>query len=118
MIDRNFAERFARDWAAAWNDRDLDAVLMHYADGVVFQSPRISRVLGVDQPSLEGKEALRDYWTEALEKAPRLYFEIDRVLIGSDAVTILYTNHREEYVAETFLFGDDRRVRLSVVAYD
>ena len=36
------ADSFAREWVAAWNDHDLDAVLSHYADGVVFHSPRIA----------------------------------------------------------------------------
>lgn len=118
MIDRNFSETFARDWTAAWNDRDLDAVLAHYAEEAAFHSPRISRVLNTDQTSLQGRDALRAYWEKALEAAPQLYFEFDRVLTGSDALTILYTNHRDERVAETFLFDESGRVRLSIAAYD
>ena len=39
------------------------------------------------------------------------------MLTSSDAITLLYTNHREELVAETFLFDDDGEVRGSVAAY-
>ena len=118
MTDRNFAERFAREWAQAWNDRDVDAILRHYAEDAVFHSPRIARVLGETRPAIEGKEALRTYWTAALEKAPSLYFEVDRVLVGADALTILYTNHRDETVAETFIFNAARLVQTSAAAYD
>ncbi len=32
-------------------------------------------------------------------------------------MTILYTNHREELVAETFIFDPDGRVARSVASY-
>ena len=32
-------------------------------------------------------------------------------------VTILYTNHRQQTVAETFVFGDGAKVMLSVATY-
>lgn len=117
MTDRNFAERFAREWAQAWNDKDIEAILRHYSDDVVFHSPRIALLLGSDKPSVEGKDALRAYWAAALEKSPALYFEVDRVFVGADALTILYTNHRDETVAETFVFNTARRVRLSAATY-
>jgi ketosteroid isomerase-like protein len=118
MPDRNKAEAFARAWLAAWNDRDIDRILSHYSDGVVFHSPRIARVMGTGAPSVSGKAALRDYWTEALKRAPELFFELEAVLTSSDALTLLYTNHREERVAETFLFDAHGEVREAVAAYD
>jgi len=118
MLDRNKAEAFARAWLAAWNDRDIDRILSHYSDGVVFHSPRIAHVLGNGAPSVAGKAALRDYWTEALKRAPELFFELEAVLTSSDALTLLYTNHREERVAETFLFDVHGEVREAVAAYD
>jgi hypothetical protein len=30
------AADFARDWVTAWNDRDVEAVLGHFADDAVF----------------------------------------------------------------------------------
>lgn len=102
---------------SAWNDRDIDRILAHYADGVVFHSPRIALVMGSGAASVSGKAALRDYWTKALERSPGLFFELESVLTSSDAITLLYTNHREELVAETFLFDDDGEVRGSVAAY-
>lgn len=117
MIDRTQAETFARDWMAAWNDRDIDRILSHYSDGVVFHSPRIALVMGNNAASVSGKAALRDYWTKALARSPELFFELENVLTGSDAVTLLYTNHREDLVAETFIFDADGEVRESIAAY-
>lgn len=117
MLSRGFAESFARDWLAAWNDRDIDRILSHYSEEIIFHSPRIARVMENEAMSLFGKKALRDYWTKALGLAPQLFFELDDILVGSDALTILYTNHREELVAETFVFGPEGKVVRSIAAY-
>lgn len=36
------ARKLAEDWVAAWNARDLDAVMSHYSPEVVFESPRVA----------------------------------------------------------------------------
>ena len=117
MIDTEKAQAFAREWVKAWNDHDLEAILSHYAEDVVFHSPRIRIVTGRDVDFVSGKAALRAYWGAALERLRNLYFEIDQVLPGSDALTILYTNERSQYVAETFVFDGDRKVVRSIAAY-
>jgi len=33
----------AEDWAAAWNARDLDRIIAHYADDVEFEANRVVR---------------------------------------------------------------------------
>src|SRR5579872_2845732 len=103
-MERARAERFTRDWLAAWNAHDLAAILAHYAEDVVFHSPRIATLLGTAKPSVHGKAELADYWSRALAMSPELRFELNSVLVGSDALTILYRNQRGEEVAETVIF--------------
>jgi ketosteroid isomerase-like protein len=117
MIDADQAQAFAREWVKAWNDHDLEAILSHYAEDVVFHSPRIRLVTGQNVDALHGKAALRDYWGRALGLARDLYFEVDQVFAGSDALTIVYTNHRQQSVAETLVFGAGGKVTRSVAAY-
>jgi hypothetical protein len=117
MIDASFAERFAHEWAKAWNDHDLEAILAHYSETIEFHSPRIREVTGEAIDSVSGKPALRAYWGQALELARDLFFEVDQVFLGSDALTIVYTNHRQQIVAETFVFGPDKTVVRSIAAY-
>ena len=52
MIDADKAQAFAREWVKAWNDHDLEAILSHYAEDVVFHSPRIRMVTGKDVDSV------------------------------------------------------------------
>jgi ketosteroid isomerase-like protein len=89
---------------AAWNAHDLAAILAHYAEDIVFHSPRIADVLDTPASSVSGKAALRDYWTRALALTPALKFELESVLVGSDALTILYRNQQGQQVAETLVF--------------
>ena len=66
------ASAFVEGWIAAWNRRDLDAVLAHYAPDIRFFSPIAAEVAGA--AAIEGKEALNAYWRDALEKYDRLQF--------------------------------------------
>jgi len=116
-LTADFARAFARDWTQAWNDHDLDAILDHYVEDVEFHSPRIRQVMGRETDLIVGKGALRMYWSKALEMSRDLYFEVEQVLTGSDALTIVYVNHRSQTVAETFVFTPEGKVRSSVACY-
>jgi len=117
MIDRPWAEEFAKDWRASWHARDLDALLSHYSPNVVFRSPLISKVLGDDKAFVTGVAELRAYWRKALDANKELHFEINHVLIGSDAITISYRNHRGQEVAETLVFDAQRKITEGIVTY-
>lgn len=116
-MDADAAQTFARDWVKAWNDHDLEAILSHYAEDVVFHSPRVRLVTGRDVDFVTGKAELRAYWSTALDRLRNLFFEIEQVLPGSNALTILYTNERSQQVAETFIFNPAGKVERSIAAY-
>ncbi len=58
---------FVAQWIDAWNARDIEAVLTHYADDVVFTSPTALRFVPETGGTVHGKHALRSYWTVALD---------------------------------------------------
>ena len=117
MIDRPFAEHFAKEWIDVWNSHDLDAILSHYADDVVFRSPRIAQVMNEPVDFVTGKPALARYWGKALSLAKDLHFTFERLYIGSDSLTIAYRNHRGQNAAETFVFDASGRVKESIATY-
>jgi ketosteroid isomerase-like protein len=117
MLDRTRAERFAADWIAAWNSHDLDVILSHYADAIVFHSPRIALVMGEAIDCVAGKPALARYWGKALAESKDLHFTLERLYVGSDSLTIAYHNHRGQQVAETFVFDGAGIVVESIGAY-
>ncbi len=58
MIDKKFAEHFARDWIDSWNSHDLDRILAHYSDQFEMSSPVIIQIAGEPSGTLNGKEAI------------------------------------------------------------
>ena len=58
MLDKTFAERFAAEWIAAWNSRDLDRVLSHYTDDFEMSSPYIAQVAGEASGKLKARKLL------------------------------------------------------------
>jgi hypothetical protein len=106
----------AEAWIAAWNARDLDAILSHYASDIVFLSPYAERVIGTGR--VVGIDALRAYWRRGLDANPDLHFKLDGVLVGFEALTILYRNHRGQQVAETLEFGGTGAVVRSFACYE
>jgi hypothetical protein len=110
-------ETFAADWVAAWNGRDLDAILGHYADGVVFTSPFAARLTG--DGTVRGKEALRAYFAAALAKFPNLHFRLRHALSGVNSLVLLYESVENLLAAELFEFdasGKVSRVRCHYTA--
>ena len=110
-------QTFAEEWIAAWNKHDLDRILCHYAQNVVFRSPRIALVTGNATCVVRGIDALRAYWQQALDRNPNLRFELERVYASKDAITIAYRNHRGQNAAETLIFDELGLVTEGLAAY-
>src|SRR5271170_703220 len=73
-MDRAWAQKFVDSWEQGWNAHDLERVLSHFADDVVFTSPVAAQLLGDSDGVIRGKAALREYWTEGLRRIPDLRF--------------------------------------------
>jgi ketosteroid isomerase-like protein len=101
---------FSAAWEAAWNAHDLDALLAHFHDDVVFTSPVAARILPDTGGVVRGKDALRTYWTEGLRLIPDLHFTVLDVHAGVTALVIRYRNQRDDLVDEVLVFDDDALV--------
>ena len=99
-MDQDAASRFASRWLIAWNAHDLEAVLAHFAEDVVFTSPVAAHLLPATGGVLTGKAALREYWSRGLEHIPDLRFTIEAVYAGLSIVVINYRNHTGALVCE------------------
>jgi len=66
---------FAETWIAAWNRRDIDAVLAHFAEEAQFVSPVARNFVG--RTVLRNKKELEDYWRGALDRISILEFALD-----------------------------------------
>jgi hypothetical protein len=102
-MDHTEAQAFAEQWARNWNAHDVDALLAHFTDDVVFTSPVAVRLVGGDGV-IRGKEALRSYWSGALKLIPDLRFEVLGVYAGVSTVVINYRNQAGGVVSEVLSF--------------
>ena len=91
-MNSEWALVFAARWARGWNDHDLEAVLSHYAEGIVFTSPLAAQMREGSDGTIRGKTALRDYWSEGLRRMPDLHFEVLGVYVGVDTLVINFRN--------------------------
>jgi steroid delta-isomerase len=81
-LTRSEALEFAARWVAAWNRRDVDAVLVHYVDDATFISPKAQLFVGTSV--IRGKAALERYWRTASAKIETLEFRLDRAVWDGD----------------------------------
>jgi hypothetical protein len=66
---------FAESWIAAWNRRDIEAVLAHFSEEAQFVSPVARNFVG--RPVLRNKKELEEYWRAALKHISILEFWLD-----------------------------------------
>ena len=101
-------EEFGRAWIAAWNAHDLDRIMGHYHDDVVFTSPLI---VAASDRTARSAPALRSYFQGALARNPDLRFELLGAFAGVDSTTVLYRTHRGWVGAEVMVRADGAVLR-------
>ena len=84
MDDQTFAEQ----WISDWNRKDVEAVLSHFNESVVFTSSRAKAILGSTR--VEGKSRLREYWTTAINQIQTIRFTLNYVIREADRMAIVY----------------------------
>jgi hypothetical protein len=110
MITEEQAAAFGQAWVDAWNRHDLDAILSHYDEGIVFCSPFVAKLAGEPSGILNGLAPLRVYFAEALKKYPDLRFSEMRALAGVTSITLTYRSVAGLHAAEVMSLGAGGRV--------
>jgi ketosteroid isomerase-like protein len=101
------AVSFSEQWVGAWNAHDVEAVLEHFHEDVVFTSPVAAKLLPHTAGVVHGKPALRHYWTQALQRIPNLRFAVEGAYQGVDTVVIAYRHQDDKLVCEVLRFAGD-----------
>ena len=106
FFTEQFAVDFATEWIAAWNVRDLDRILKHYARDIEFTSPFVHRLLNGNANTLRGIAVLRVYFGRALNAYPDLRFVLGRVYSGAQSLVLEYQRVSNLLAAEMMEFND------------
>lgn len=109
MVELDTTE-FSNQWVQAWNTHDVEAVLAHFHDDVLFTSPVAAEMFPETSGVIRGKAALRRYWTGAVRRLPDLHFVVEGVYRGVDTIVITYRNQNGGLVNEVLRFDGEGRV--------
>jgi hypothetical protein len=69
----------AEQWIQAWNSRDLDRIMDHYAEDVEFEANTVIRRWQKADGKLRGVTELRNHFRLGLDLVPNLRFEMEDV---------------------------------------
>jgi hypothetical protein len=109
IISASSLDEFCDDWIAAWNARDLEWILSHYREDVLFTSP-FAALAGAPDGVLRGLPALRSYFEQALAAYPDLRFEAIAALSGVDSVALHYRSVEDREAIEVMHLDQRWRV--------
>ena len=109
---------FAEAWLRDWNSHDLDLILDHYAEDVVFRSPKVARFTKGETDTLYGREALRPYFSAGLASRPGLTFHLVTDAADRDGVALVYRAEDGFTAVETMTLDAKGKVAQARVFYD
>lgn len=116
-MTRDEARDLANNWITAWNDHDLDSIMMHYEDAIELTSPTAAQLLGTSDGKVAGKANLRAYFQRGLEAYPELHFHLVDVLCGVNSVLLYYTNQKGTRTGEFMELSAAGKVARVVANY-
>ena len=115
-LTQAYAQSKAQNWVDAWNRRDLDAVMAHYADDVSVCSRLVKRRLQKSDGWLHGKSALRDYFAIGMGN-PDLHFTLQSVHLGVQSMSMVYARENGIQVVDTMELNADGLTTRMVACY-
>jgi len=104
------------DWIDSWNRRDLDGIMAHYADGVVFEANTVVTRWNRPDGRLHGAAELREHFRLGLERAPSLRFDLENVLTAPSGYAALYRRDNGNRVLDVVELNEDLKA-VSVKAF-
>lgn len=106
-VDLRAAEEYAKGWIEAWNSHNVDALVDHYTDDVVFHSPFVQKLNGDESGVIQGKEALRDYFKRGMEAYPHTRFQLHRVGLGVGSIILNYISVENTLASEMHVLDEN-----------
>ena len=80
-------------WIESWNCHDLDGIMAHYSEDVVFEANTVATRWNRPDGTLRGAAELREHFRRGLDLAPSLHFDLEAVFTAPSGYAALY--HRD-----------------------
>jgi hypothetical protein len=108
-MTRDEAIKHAEGWVDAWNARDIDRILSHYAEDVVFEAETVQERWQKPDGKLCGIAELKKHFELGLELAPALRFCIEQVFSAPSGYAVLYERENGNRVIDCVTVNEDDR---------
>ncbi len=103
-------KQIATAWFDAFNKHDLEMLLALYDDNAEHYSPKLKFHQPNTKGLIKGKDALRNWWSDAFNRLPNLHYEVIKLTADEEQVFM-------EYIRQT-PGEDDLRVGEVLVIND
>jgi ketosteroid isomerase-like protein len=110
------ARTLAEEWCDAWNRKDLDAVMAHYAENVAFSSPTVVKRWGIADGWLRGSRRLRENFAIGIA-VEGLRFDLVDVVIGVASMCVMYRRETGQLVNDTVELDEQGKAIRVVACY-
>jgi ketosteroid isomerase-like protein len=104
------------DWIDAWNTRDLERIMRHYADEIEFTAQTVVSRWGQTDGKLKGKEELRQHFSKGLALAPDIRFTVEDILSAPNGYAVLYRRENGNRVLDAVDLNESG-LAIKVTAY-
>lgn len=89
-MDSTSNKEIATLWFSAFNNKNLENLLALYDDEAEHYSPKLKIAKPETKGLIKGKNALRDWWKDAFERLPSLYYEVKKLTADKEQVFMEY----------------------------
>jgi len=103
-------------WIESWNAHDLDGIMAHYADGVVFEANTVVTRWNRPDGRLHGAGELREHFRRGLDLAPSLHFSLEGVFTSPSGYAALYSRDNGNRVLDVVELNEDAKA-INVKAF-
>lgn len=111
-------KQIAEKWFAAFNEKNIDALLALYDDNAEHFSPKLK----VRQPEtkglIKGKQQLHDWWKDAFDRLPTLHYKPNYFIAGTNSIFMEYVRsvqgEPDMVVGEVLFFRDGKIIASKV----
>ena len=109
---------FAATWIADWNAHDVEKILAHYAQDVIFHSPKVAIRTKGAKTFFTSREELRPYFNFAFEIRPKLQFTLVKVCQDERGMALIYHDETGAIATELMDLNEQGQVMFARVLYD
>lgn len=109
---------FAAAWIADWNAHDVEKILSHYVEDVVFHSPKVAVRTKGEKTFFTHREELRPYFSFAFQIRPQLHFTLFTICQDRQGLALIYQDETGATATELMDLNQQGQVVFARVLYD